>query len=140
MRRWRTAATPPSSAGSWPGGTWPTGSSHSFQTCTNSQSGISTRTSGGARTRYIRGLLFLNSDHLANYQCFQIELKAWQRGRTGYPLVDAAMRQLWAVGWMNNYMRHVVASFLISYLRISWVEGYLWFQVLFTLFKFICIF
>ena len=38
------------------------------------------------------------------------------------------MRQLWAVGWMNNYMRHVVASFLISYLRISWEEGYKWFQ------------
>ena len=38
------------------------------------------------------------------------------------------MRQLWAIGWMNNYMRHVVASFLISYLRISWIEGYKWFQ------------
>ena len=50
------------------------------------------------------------------------------KGNTGFPLVDAAMRQLWAVGWMNNYMRHVVASFLISYLRISWVEGYKWFQ------------
>ena len=49
-------------------------------------------------------------------------------GNTGYPLVDAAMRQLWAIGWMNNYMRHVVASFLISYLRISWIEGYKWFQ------------
>jgi len=58
----------------------------------------------------------------------KVHLKAWQRGRTGYPLVDAGMRQLWSVGWMNNYLRHVVASFLISYLRISWVEGYLWFQ------------
>ena len=56
------------------------------------------------------------------------DLKKWQRGNTGFPLVDAAMRQLWEVGWMNNYMRHVVASFLISYLRISWVEGYNWFQ------------
>ncbi|XP_052776578.1 deoxyribodipyrimidine photo-lyase-like [Mya arenaria] len=55
-------------------------------------------------------------------------LKAWQKGYTGYPLVDAAMRQLWLTGWMNNYMRHVVASFLISYLHITWVEGYLWFQ------------
>merc|ERR1719394_2338660 len=55
-------------------------------------------------------------------------LKKWQKGNTGYPLVDAAMRQLWAIGWMNNYMRHCVASFLISYLRISWVEGYKWFQ------------
>ena len=51
------------------------------------------------------------------------DLKAWQRGNTGFPLVDAAMRQLWRVGWMNNYMRHVVASFLVSYLHISWVKG-----------------
>lgn len=56
-------------------------------------------------------------------------LKAWQRGRTGYPLVDAAMRQLWLTGWMNNYMRHVVASFLIAYLHLPWQEGYRWFQV-----------
>lgn len=55
-------------------------------------------------------------------------LKAWQRGRTGYPLVDAAMRQLWLTGWMNNYMRHVVASFLIAYLHQPWQEGYRWFQ------------
>ena len=56
-------------------------------------------------------------------------LKAWQKGKTGYPLVDAAMRQLWLTGWMNNYMRHVVASFLISYLRLNWTHGYEWFQV-----------
>lgn len=56
------------------------------------------------------------------------DLKAWQKGNTGYPLVDAAMRQLWQIGWINNYMRHVVASFLISYLHITWVEGYKWFQ------------
>uniref|UniRef100_A0A8C6SNQ7 Si:ch1073-390k14.1 n=1 Tax=Neogobius melanostomus TaxID=47308 RepID=A0A8C6SNQ7_9GOBI len=55
-------------------------------------------------------------------------LKAWQRGRTGFPLVDAAMRQLWLSGWMNNYMRHVVASFLIAYLHLPWQEGYCWFQ------------
>uniref|UniRef100_A0A8C9S5R5 Si:ch1073-390k14.1 n=1 Tax=Scleropages formosus TaxID=113540 RepID=A0A8C9S5R5_SCLFO len=55
-------------------------------------------------------------------------LKAWQKGRTGYPLVDAAMRQLWLTGWMNNYMRHVVASFLIAYLHLPWQEGYRWFQ------------
>ncbi|XP_071393724.1 deoxyribodipyrimidine photo-lyase [Centroberyx affinis] len=55
-------------------------------------------------------------------------LKAWQRGRTGYPLVDAAMRQLWLTGWLNNYMRHVVASFLIAYLHLPWQEGYRWFQ------------
>ena len=55
-------------------------------------------------------------------------LKKWQKGLTGYPLVDAAMRQLWATGWLNNYMRHVVASFLMSYLRFSWLDGYSWFQ------------
>ncbi|KAL2093757.1 hypothetical protein ACEWY4_011069 [Coilia grayii] len=55
-------------------------------------------------------------------------LRAWQRGKTGYPLVDAAMRQLWQTGWMNNYMRHVVASFLIAYLHLPWQEGYRWFQ------------
>jgi len=55
-------------------------------------------------------------------------LERWQKGMTGFPLVDAAMRQLWAIGWMNNYMRHVVASFLLSYLRFSWLEGYSWFQ------------
>ncbi|KAL8619424.1 hypothetical protein ACOMHN_011775 [Nucella lapillus] len=55
-------------------------------------------------------------------------LKAWQKGNTGYPLVDAAMRQLWLTGWMNNYMRHVAASFLISYLHLHWVHGYHWFQ------------
>uniref|UniRef100_A0A3Q3W3J7 Photolyase/cryptochrome alpha/beta domain-containing protein n=1 Tax=Mola mola TaxID=94237 RepID=A0A3Q3W3J7_MOLML len=58
----------------------------------------------------------------------RVHLKAWQRGRTGYPLVDAAMRQLWLTGWMNNYMRHVVASFLIAYLYLPWQEGYRWFQ------------
>nr|XP_061826430.1 deoxyribodipyrimidine photo-lyase-like [Nerophis lumbriciformis] len=55
-------------------------------------------------------------------------LKAWQRGRTGYPMVDAAMRQLWLTGWMNNYTRHIVASFLIAYLHLPWQEGYRWFQ------------
>lgn len=58
----------------------------------------------------------------------KVHLKAWQKGRTGYPLIDAAMRQLWLTGWINNYMRHVVASFLISYLHLHWIEGYRWFQ------------
>ncbi|CAH2324541.1 Hypothetical predicted protein [Pelobates cultripes] len=58
----------------------------------------------------------------------QIYLEAWQKGKTGYPLVDAAMRELWLTGWMNNYSRHVVASFLVAYLHIHWVHGYRWFQ------------
>lgn len=56
------------------------------------------------------------------------QLRAWQQGRTGYPLVDAAMRQLWKIGWMPNYLRHVVAQFLIEYLDISWKEGFKWFD------------
>jgi deoxyribodipyrimidine photo-lyase len=54
-------------------------------------------------------------------------LRAWQRGRTGYPLVDAGMRELWATGWMHNRVRMVVASFLVKNLLISWREGARWF-------------
>ncbi|HEY7209458.1 MAG TPA: deoxyribodipyrimidine photo-lyase [Bryobacteraceae bacterium] len=54
-------------------------------------------------------------------------LKKWRRGRTGYPLVDAGMRELWATGWMHNRVRMVVASFLVKDLRISWEEGAYWF-------------
>ena len=54
-------------------------------------------------------------------------LRAWQRGRTGYPFVDAAMRQLWRRGWMHNRARMVVASFLVKDLLISWNEGARWF-------------
>jgi deoxyribodipyrimidine photo-lyase len=54
-------------------------------------------------------------------------LKAWQEGRTGYPLVDAGMRQLWATGFMHNRVRMVVASFLIKHLLIDWREGEAWF-------------
>lgn len=55
-------------------------------------------------------------------------LRAWQKGMTGYPLVDAAMRELWLTGWMCNYSRHVVASFLVAYLHLHWIHGYRWFQ------------
>ena len=54
-------------------------------------------------------------------------LEAWRRGRTGYPLVDAGMRQLWHVGWMHNRARLVVASFLIKHLLLPWQEGEAWF-------------
>jgi deoxyribodipyrimidine photo-lyase len=56
-----------------------------------------------------------------------VGLRAWQRGRTGYPMVDAGMRQLWATGWMHNRVRMIVASFLVKDLRISWLEGARWF-------------
>jgi len=55
-------------------------------------------------------------------------LLCWQRGRTGFPLIDAAMRQLWKVGWMPNYLRHVTAQFLIEYLDISWKQGLHWYD------------
>ena len=54
-------------------------------------------------------------------------LRAWQKGLTGYPIVDAGMRQLWQTGWMHNRVRMIVASFLVKHLRISWQEGAAWF-------------
>jgi deoxyribodipyrimidine photo-lyase len=54
-------------------------------------------------------------------------LAAWQRGRTGVPLVDAGMRELWQTGWMHNRVRMVVASFLCKNLRQHWRHGARWF-------------
>ncbi len=54
-------------------------------------------------------------------------LNAWQRGQTGYPIVDAGMRELWHTGWMHNRVRMVVASFLIKHLLIDWRDGEEWF-------------
>ncbi|MGB0370771.1 MAG: cryptochrome/photolyase family protein [Opitutales bacterium] len=54
-------------------------------------------------------------------------LVAWQKGQTGYPIVDAGMRELWHTGWMHNRVRMVVASFLVKHLLISWYEGARWF-------------
>jgi deoxyribodipyrimidine photo-lyase len=54
-------------------------------------------------------------------------LHAWQRGRTGFPIVDAGMRELWHTGWMHNRVRMIVASFLVKDLLISWQEGAAWF-------------
>lgn len=52
---------------------------------------------------------------------------AWQKGMTGYPLIDAGMRQLWQTGWMHNRVRMIVASFFIKDLLIDWREGAAWF-------------
>ena len=54
-------------------------------------------------------------------------LEAWQLGMTGYPIVDAGMRQLWATGWMHNRVRMIVASFLVKDLLIPWQQGADWF-------------
>lgn len=55
------------------------------------------------------------------------QLRAWQRGATGYPIVDAGMRELWHTGWMHNRVRMIVASFLIKDLLINWQTGAAWF-------------
>ncbi|MCA9789030.1 MAG: FAD-binding domain-containing protein, partial [Cyanobacteria bacterium HKST-UBA05] len=55
------------------------------------------------------------------------QLRAWQRGRTGVPMVDAGMRQLWHTGWMHNRVRMVVGSFLVKDLMIPWQAGADWF-------------
>lgn len=54
-------------------------------------------------------------------------VRAWTRGRTGYALVDAGMRELWTTGWMHNRVRMVVGSFLVKNLLVSWQEGARWF-------------
>lgn len=54
-------------------------------------------------------------------------LDAWQQGRTGIPIVDAGMRQLWHTGWMHNRVRMIVASFLTKHLRMHWRYGAQWF-------------
>jgi deoxyribodipyrimidine photo-lyase len=57
----------------------------------------------------------------------EADLEAWQQGRTGYPIVDAGMRQLWATGWMHNRVRMIAASFLVKHLLIYWRRGWDWF-------------
>ncbi|MBO6635898.1 deoxyribodipyrimidine photo-lyase [Parvibaculum sp.] len=54
--------------------------------------------------------------------------EAWTAGRTGYPIVDAGMRQLWQTGWMHNRVRMIAASFLIKHLMVDWRRGAEWFE------------
>ena len=54
-------------------------------------------------------------------------LQAWQKGMTGYPIVDAGMRELWQTGFMHNRVRMIVASFLIKHLLVDWRHGEEWF-------------
>ena len=54
-------------------------------------------------------------------------LRAWQKGLTGYPIVDAGMRELWHTGWMHNRVRMIVASFLVKHQLIPWQDGEAWF-------------
>ncbi len=55
-------------------------------------------------------------------------LKRWKKGQTGYPIVDAGMRELYETGWMHNRLRMIVGSFLVKHLRIHWLEGEKYFQ------------
>jgi deoxyribodipyrimidine photo-lyase len=70
----------------------------------------------------------------AKFDCFPWQtdydpkvLKAWQQGQTGYPIVDAGMRELWQTGYMHNRVRMIVASFLVKNLLIDWRVGQAWF-------------
>lgn len=56
------------------------------------------------------------------------KLQAWKDGKTGFPMVDAGMRQLLATGWMHNRVRMIVASFLVKDLHLEWQEGAKWFE------------
>jgi deoxyribodipyrimidine photo-lyase len=86
---------------------------------------------------FCRHLLFDNPDLAtrnlqASFDAFpwkrnEAALAAWQRGRTGYPIVDAGLRELWHSGVMHNRVRMVVASFLVKHLLIDWREGESWF-------------
>lgn len=73
-----------------------------------------------------------NANHQAKFDEFpwrddSAGLKAWREGRTGYPIVDAGMRQLWRTGWMHNRVRMIAASFLTKHLMIDWRQGERWF-------------
>jgi len=66
------------------------------------------------------------------FACFpwrrgRAQLRRWQQGATGVPLVDAGMRQLWSSGWMHNRIRMITGSFLVKNLRIDWLEGARWY-------------
>ncbi|MBW7912096.1 MAG: deoxyribodipyrimidine photo-lyase, partial [Alphaproteobacteria bacterium] len=54
-------------------------------------------------------------------------LEKWKRGKTGYPIIDAGMRQLWQTGWMHNRVRMIVGSFLVKNLLLDWRDGEEWF-------------
>ncbi len=63
-----------------------------------------------------------------NWRDDESDFTAWTKGQTGYPIVDAGMRELWATGWMHNRVRMITASFLIKHLLIDWRRGEQWFK------------
>lgn len=100
-----------------------------------------------ARTTFLQELvwrefsyhLLVNTDDMTNknynsdFDAFpwrddEDALKRWQKGQTGYPIVDAGMRQLWQTGWMHNRVRMIVGSFLVKHLLLDWRHGERWFR------------
>lgn len=73
--------------------------------------------------RVCRGRAFRQHTEALAWRDAPNDLAAWREGRTGYPIVDAAMRQLTTTGWMHNRLRMVVAMFLSKHLLIDWREG-----------------
>lgn len=71
---------------------------------------------------------FLEYEHDLEWKNDPDELEAWKQGKTGYPIVDAGMRQLLAEAWVHNRVRMIVASFLTKDLLIDWREGYDWYR------------
>ena len=81
-------------------------------------------------------MLHFDSIHIANFNSKfnsfpwdneSVYLKKWQSGKTGYPIIDAGMRELWQTGYMHNRVRMIVASFLIKNLNVHWHKGRDWF-------------
>ncbi|KAK4732569.1 hypothetical protein R3W88_025557 [Solanum pinnatisectum] len=70
----------------------------------------------------------LNNLRFFPWNADQAHFKAWRQGRTGYPLVDAGMRELWATGWVHNKIRVIVSSFFVKFLLLPWQWGmkYFW--------------
>lgn len=76
----------------------------------------------------VRGNSFREEYRDIRWRNDEREFRAWREGRTGYPIVDAAMRQLLDTGWMHNRARMIVASFLVKDLLIDWRWGERWFM------------
>ncbi len=71
--------------------------------------------------------LNLRFEHFEWAEATPAFLDAWQQGRTGVPIVDAGMRELWATGYMHNRVRMIVASYLTKHMRLHWLHGARWF-------------
>ena len=56
-----------------------------------------------------------------------MNFKSWQKGLTGYPIIDAGMRELWKTGYMHNRLRMITGSFLVKNLLLHWHHGEKWF-------------